>query len=211
MAGCPTDIFLDHDNLIASKFFKHLCLHWGIDKRESTIYIPNQNGRAETVVRLVLEHLRQIVLQFRLRWGKVVPQAVLRLNATSGVGGGLPHLLVSVQHLRGFGDNHPGPSIVRAPDLDRFIFEVDEQWVTMAEKFEAMHQLRAEYLNTLHEKEGFEEGARVLVRVMDRDDKGKLYPHWTGPHEVLDRAGSRYWVNRGLGTEHYAYGDLHPF
>ena len=94
---------------------------------------------------------------------------MFRLDSKPWVAGISPHFLVFGRQLRGFAHDPPCPRLVQAPDLERFVFRIDNQRVKMAEKVEAQHQLRAERFNKKHEKEGFADGDKVWARATKGD------------------------------------------
>ena len=103
-AGVPQTIFTDHDHLITAKLFSTLCTHAGIDVKNSPIYRPRSNGRAERAVQTVIAALRKRLMQTKKNNSvQLFPLAVWTSNDIPGVVSGYsPHYLM-------FGRNPIGP------------------------------------------------------------------------------------------------------
>ena len=85
-AGLPQTIFTDHDHLINAKFFSTLCSQAGIDVKNSPIYRPRSNGRAERAVQTVIAALRKFFTQTKKKNGvQLLPLAVWTSNDIPGV------------------------------------------------------------------------------------------------------------------------------
>ena len=175
------------------------------------VYKPSTNGRAEAAVCLLLGHLGKVVLHGRLNWWRAVLPAVFCLNAKPGAGGFSPHLLVFGRYLKGFGDGHPGPAVAKAADIYEYVTRLDQHTVQSACLLECRHKQRAQHYNVKHEQQGHADGDPVWVRAVGADASGKLDPYWTGPHKVIRREGSLYWVNKGQGEVQCLAQDLQPF
>ena len=75
--GLPQQIFGDHDHLVTAKCFTTLCSLSGTDMKQSPIYRPRSNGRAECAVQIVIDSLRTFLEQTRrTNWGHLLPLAV---------------------------------------------------------------------------------------------------------------------------------------
>ena len=63
LMGLPNKRFSDHDHLITADLFMTLCDLSGVQQKQSPIYRPRSNGRAERAVQLVLDILRKFLAQ----------------------------------------------------------------------------------------------------------------------------------------------------
>ena len=61
--GMPQEIFSDQDHLVTAEFFSDLCKLLAISMKQSTINRPQSNGPAERAVQVVVESLRQWLLE----------------------------------------------------------------------------------------------------------------------------------------------------
>ena len=78
LMGLPKEIFSHHDHLITADFFMTHCDLSGVQQKQSPIYRPRSNGRAERAVQVVLDISRTFLAQTGKRdWVRLLPLALL--------------------------------------------------------------------------------------------------------------------------------------
>ena len=107
--GLPHEIFSDHDHIITKEFFTTLCELSGVQQKQSPVYRPRSNGRAERAVQVALDSLRKFFAQTRRKnWVQLLPLALWTANDIPGpVSGYSPHFLVFGRQPISFGDCPP--------------------------------------------------------------------------------------------------------
>ena len=81
LMGLPNENFSDHDHLMTANFFMTLCDLSGVQQKQSPIYRPRSNGRAETAVQVVLDILRIFLAQTGKRdTVRLLPLALWTIN-----------------------------------------------------------------------------------------------------------------------------------
>ena len=85
LMGLPNEIFSDHDHLITADFFTTLCDLSAVQQRQSPVYRPRHNGRAERAVQVILDILREFLAQTRKKdWVRLLPLALWTINDVPG-------------------------------------------------------------------------------------------------------------------------------
>ena len=95
-AGLPKSIFTDHDHLINANFLSTLFSQAGIDVKNSPIYRPWSNGKAERAFQTVVAALGKFLMQTKKKyWVQFLPLAVWTSREIPGVVSGYsPHYLM---------------------------------------------------------------------------------------------------------------------
>ena len=135
--GLPHTIFTDHDHLINAEFFHTLCTQAGVDVKNSPIYRPRSNGRAERAVQTVIPSLRNVWMQTKKKnWVQLLPLAVWTRNDIPGVVSGYsPHYLMFGKNPVGFGDCPPMIPEHGSEDAVQFFSKLIEDRRYVQEKF----------------------------------------------------------------------------
>ena len=173
-----------------------LCALSGVTQHTSIVYRPRRNGRAETVVRLVIDMLRRALVEMPSSWPQALPWALWQLNELPGVDGQhSPHAIVFGREPIGLGDApvfHTGHTSASAEQWFQSVqdlrHEVQQHIIALHEKLSANYRQH-------HKCVEFKVGDRVWVRKLPQQGD-KLDPLWTGPCEIVGRMGStaRYQV-----------------
>ena len=73
----PHEILSDHDHIITKEFFTTLREFSGVQQKQSLVYRPRSNGRAERAVQVVLDSLRKFFAETgRKNWVQLLPLAL---------------------------------------------------------------------------------------------------------------------------------------
>ena len=159
-AGLPHTIFTDHDHLINAKFFHTLCSQAGVDVKNSPIYRPRSNGRAERAVQTVITSLRKFLMQTKKKnWVQLLPLAVWTSNDIPGVVSGYsPHYLMFGRNPIGFGDCPPVIPEHGSEDAVQFFSKLIEDRRYVQEKLQAQHDKLAKAYHKAHPTHVYEKG-----------------------------------------------------
>ena len=195
-AGLPHTIFTDHDHLINAKFFHTLCSQAGVDVKNSPIYRPRSNGRAERAVQTVITSLRKFLMQTKKKnWVQLLPLAVWTSNDILGVVSGYsPHYLMFGRNPIGFGDCPPVIPEHGSEDAVQFFSKLIEDRRYVQEKLQAQHDKLAKAYHKAHPTHVYEKGERVWYKGHQKDTNSKLQRVWTGPGEILARQGRNQYT-----------------
>ena len=195
-AGLPHTIFTDHDHLINAKFFHTLCSQAGVDVKNSPIYRPRSNGRAERAVQTVITSLRKFLMQTKKKnWVQLLPLAVWTSNDIPGVVSGYsPHYLMFGRNPIGFGDCPPVIPEHGSEDAVQFSSKLIEDRRYVQEQLQAQHDKLAKAYHKAHPTHVYEKGERVWYKGHQKDTNSKLQRVWTGPGEILARQGRNQYT-----------------
>ena len=83
--GIPYEIVSDDQNLITSKLFRTLCQLSGIMQKQSILYRPRGNGRAEAAVHSIVDMLRRTLQGQYKQWIYALPWVTFMINDLPGV------------------------------------------------------------------------------------------------------------------------------
>ena len=195
-AGLPHTIFTDHDHLINAKFFHTLCSEARVDVKNSPIYRPRSNGRAERAVRTVITSLRKFLMQTKKKnWVQLLPLAVWTSNDIPGVVLGYsPHYLMFGRNSVGFGDCPPVIPEHGSQDAVQCFSKLIGDRRYVQEKLQAQHDKLPKAYHKAHPTHVYEKGERVWYKGHQKDTNSKLQRVWTGPGEILARQGRNQYT-----------------
>jgi hypothetical protein len=88
--GWPKELLSDNGGNMKAKIISEACARHGCVKRESTVYLPQANGKAENMVKQVITMLRLAGDTHGQEWDKVMPMALQCYNATPSQKGPAP-------------------------------------------------------------------------------------------------------------------------
>ena len=172
-AGSPQTIFTDHDHWINAKFFSQS----GMDVKNSPIYSPGSNGRAERAVQTIIAALRKFLMQTKKKnWVQLLPLAVWTSNDIPGVVSGYsPHYLMFGRNRIGFG-NCP-PVIAEHGSVDAV--ELFKQFIAdrtlVQEKLQAQHDKLAKQFLKKNPTHVYEPGDKVWYKGQTKDTNSMLH------------------------------------
>ena len=85
LMGLANEIVSDHDVLITAHFFTTLCDLSGVQQKQSPVYRPRSNRRAERAIRGILDILRSFLAHTRKKdWPRLLPLALWTINDVPG-------------------------------------------------------------------------------------------------------------------------------
>ena len=200
--GCPLSIRSDGGGEFINDVLAGIELLLGTKHHKVTPYLHTGNSLAEKANRAVLENLRNIIFDNRLRlhgehqWGDILPLAERIINSSfnSSIGCS-PSQIV-------FGDNieldrcllQPTRMSVSADAPDYIKQLTHNQTIIIDAAAKHLNQTQAKNLQkwksnhksnlTMHA--AVEEGAWVLARIASDAPQSKLKPVWRGPFRLLD-------------------------
>ena len=181
--GLPQQTFSDHDHLVTAKFFTTLCSLSGIDMKQSPIYRPRSNGRAERAVQVVIDSLRKFLEQTRKKnWAQLLPLAVWAANDIPGpIHGYSPHFLLFGRHPIGFGDCPPVIPEHGSEDALKFFADMITNRQYVQRQLQRIHDAQAQRFLADHPTNVYQEGEYVWYSGHDKAKNSKLHRVWTGP------------------------------
>ena len=200
--GLPQQIFSDHDHLVTAKFFQTLCQLCGIDMKQSPIYRPRSNGRAERAVQVIVDSLRKFLEQTsKKRWVELLPLATWTANDVPGpVHGYSAHQLVFGRNPIGFGDCPPVIPEHGSEDAVSFFKRLAQDRLHVRDALPKIHKKLCTQFESEHPLHVYQAGERVWYRRHKKQDNSKLNRVWEGPGEILERRGrSQYRVATSRG------------
>ena len=200
--GLPQQIFSDHDHLVTAKFFQTLCQLCGIDMKQSPIYRPRSNGRAERAVQVIVDSLRKFLEQTsKKRWVELLPLATWTANDVPGpVHGYSAHQLVFGRNPIGFGDCPPVIPEHGSEDAVSFFKRLAQDRLHVRDALTKIHKKLCTQFESEHPLHVYQAGERVWYRRHKKQDFSKLNRVWEGPGEILERRGrSQYRVATSRG------------
>jgi hypothetical protein len=80
--GWPRELITDNGGNMMAKVIATACAKHGCTKRESSIYNPSGNGRAENMVKQTITMLRKLGSNYPEEWDRMLPGALQCWNAT---------------------------------------------------------------------------------------------------------------------------------
>ena len=200
--GLPQQILSDHDHLVTAKSFQTLCQLCGIDMKQSPIYRPRSNGRAERAVQVIVDSLRKCLEQTsKKRWVELLPLATWTANDVPGpVHGYSAHQLVFGRNPIGFGDCPPVIPEHGAEDAVPFFKRLAQDRLHVRDALTKIHKKLCTQFESEHPLHVYQAGERAWYRRHKKQDNSKLNRVWEGPGEILERRGrSQYRVATSHG------------
>lgn len=200
--GCPLRIRSDGGGEFINDILKSVEELLGTKHHKITPYLHTGNSLAEKANRAVLENLRNIIFDSRLRlhgehqWSDILPLAQRIINASfnSSIGCSPAQII--------FGDNIDMDRCLVTPtktaasyDTDAYVAQLlHNQSIIIDAADKHLHETQAKNLRkwkATHKSDlkidaAMRDGAWVLARYADDAPKSKLKPKWRGPFRLLD-------------------------
>lgn len=214
--GCPLRLRSDGGGEFINDTIKELEAILGTEHHRVTPYPHTANSLAEKANRSVLENLRNIIFDKRLKlhgehqWSDILPLAQRIMNASfnSSIGCSPAQLV--------FGENIDLDRCLVSPTKTAASYDTDDyvsqllhnQAVIINAAENQLHETQAKNLRkwkTSHKSDlkietAMQDGAWVLVRAMDDAPRSKLKPKWRGPFKLLDWKSETHSIARLLDT-----------
>jgi hypothetical protein len=213
--GCPLKIRSDGGGEFINDVLENVEQLLGTKHHKITPYLHTGNSLAEKANRSVLENLRNIIFDKRLRlhgehqWSDILPLAQRIINASfnSSIGCSPAQII--------FGDNVDMDRCLITPtktgtyDTDDYVSQlVHNQMIIIDAAEKHLHATQAKNLkkwkathkSNLNIDGAVRDGAWVLARIADDAPRSKLKPRWRGPFKLLDFKSNTHSIVRLYDT-----------
>ena len=188
-ARLPQTIFTDHDHLINAKFFSTLCSQAGIDVKNSRIYRPRSNSRAEGAVQTVIAALHIFLMQTKKKnCVQLLPLAAWTSNDIPGVVSGYSaYYLMYGRNTIGIGDCDPVIPEHGSVAVCVFVKQMIADRRFFQEKLHTQHDKVGNQFFQKHSTHVYEPGDKVRYKGQTKDQNSNLHRVSTGGHTVQNK------------------------
>jgi hypothetical protein len=214
--GCPLKIRSDGGGEFINDVLASVEALLGTKHHKIMPYLHTGNSLAEKANRAILENLRNIIFDKRLKlhgehqWSDILPLAQRIINASfnSSIGCSPAQIV--------FGDNIDMDRCLITPTKTAATYNTDDyvaqlihnQSIIIDAAEKHLHETQAKNLKkwkTTHNSElkiesAMQGGAWVLARIADDAPRSKLKPKWRGPFKLLDFKSETHSIVRLLDT-----------
>ena len=156
----------------------------GIEQHKGVVKRPQSNGRAEAVVKAVVNSLRRFLDQRSKKWVHSLPRAMWGLNDLPGVVAPYsPHRPVFGRDPIGFGDCPPLELVERNEDAVQFFDRISHEQRLVQDKLTRIYAAERRAWLKRHPPQEFFPGQKIWVRKLPGGSK--LDRLWFGPCGVM--------------------------